>query len=84
MIIEKQEDVTRKVLEEMHRTPDARTKQILSALVTHLHDFVRDSVRAALMKARPAPHFTAEIAAHPTASQALSPGAIAPGTRCRP
>ena len=25
MIIENQEDVTRKVLEEMHRTPDART-----------------------------------------------------------
>jgi DNA mismatch repair protein MutL len=42
---------------------------------TVLHDFVRDSVRAALMKARPVPQFTAEIGAHPTASQALSPGA---------
>jgi catechol 1,2-dioxygenase len=42
MIIEKQEDVTRKVLEEMHRTPDARTKEILAALVTHLHAFVRE------------------------------------------
>ena len=42
MIIEKQEDVTRKVLEEMHRTPDARTKEILEALVTHLHAFVRE------------------------------------------
>lgn len=42
MIIEKQEDVTRKVLEEMHRTPDARTREILAALVTHLHAFVRE------------------------------------------
>jgi len=42
MIIERQEDVTRAVLAEMHRTPDARTKEILAALVTHLHAFVRD------------------------------------------
>ena len=41
-----------------------------------VHDFVRDSVRAALMKARPVPQFTREITAQPTASQALSPGAI--------
>ena len=33
-----------------------------------MHDFVRDSVRAALMKARPVPQFAAEISAHPTAS----------------
>jgi DNA mismatch repair protein MutL len=38
-----------------------------------VHDFVRDSVRAALMKTRPVPQFTAEIHAQPTASQALSP-----------
>ena len=42
MIIETQEDVTRAVLGEMHRTPDARTKEILSALVKHLHAFVRE------------------------------------------
>ena len=42
MIIEKQEDVTRAVLAEMHRTPDARTKEILGALVTHVHAFVRE------------------------------------------
>jgi len=41
-----------------------------------VHDFVRDSVRAALMKARPVPQFTREIAAQPTASQGLSPGAV--------
>src|SRR5512143_2950981 len=38
-----------------------------------LHDFVRDSVRAVLMQARPAPQFTREIHAEPTAGQALSP-----------
>ena len=38
-----------------------------------VHDFVRDSVRAALMKARPVPQFTTEIRAQPTASPALSP-----------
>ena len=42
MIIESQDDVTRAVLEEMHRTPDARTKELLSALVRHLHAFVRE------------------------------------------
>jgi DNA mismatch repair protein MutL len=42
-----------------------------------VHDFVRDAVRAALMKARPVPHFTSEIGARPTASPALSPGATA-------
>jgi DNA mismatch repair protein MutL len=40
-----------------------------------IHDFVRDSVRAALLKARPVPQFRREIAARPTASQALTPGA---------
>jgi DNA mismatch repair protein MutL len=43
-----------------------------------VHDFVRDSVRAALMKARPVPQFTKEIDAHPTASPSLTPGARAP------
>ncbi len=42
-----------------------------------MHDFVRDSVRAALMKARPVPQFAAEIRAHPTASPSLTPGARA-------
>src|SRR5438445_10130781 len=41
---------------------------------TALHDFVRDTIRAALMKARPVPQFVAEIRAHATASQALTPG----------
>src|SRR5579863_3930700 len=42
---------------------------------TVLHDFVRDTVRSALMKARPAPQFTTEIHAHATASSGLTPGA---------
>jgi DNA mismatch repair protein MutL len=41
-----------------------------------VHDFVRDSVRAALMKARPVPQFTREITASATASPALTPGAV--------
>ena len=42
---------------------------------TFVHDFVRDTIRAALMKARPVPQFVSEIHAHPTASPSLSPGA---------
>jgi DNA mismatch repair protein MutL len=42
---------------------------------TLMHDFVRDTVRAALMKARPVPQFTTEIRAHATASSGLTPGA---------
>jgi len=42
MIIENQDDVTAAVLQEMHRTPDARTREILSALVRHLHGFIRE------------------------------------------
>ncbi|HEY2392150.1 MAG TPA: DNA mismatch repair endonuclease MutL [Candidatus Angelobacter sp.] len=42
-----------------------------------VHDFVRESVRGALMKARPVPEFTREITAQPTASPGLSPGAQA-------
>src|ERR1700732_2669892 len=44
---------------------------------TVVHDFVRESVRAALMKARPVPQFLTEIHAHPTASPSLTPGARA-------
>jgi DNA mismatch repair protein MutL len=42
---------------------------------TVVHDFVRDAVRAALMKARPVPQFLAEIRAQPSASPGLTPGA---------
>jgi DNA mismatch repair protein MutL len=39
---------------------------------TVIHDFVRESVRAALMKARPVPQFLTEIRAQPTAGPGLS------------
>jgi len=41
---------------------------------TVVHDFVRESVRAALMKARPVPQFLMEINAQPSASAGLTPG----------
>jgi DNA mismatch repair protein MutL len=44
---------------------------------TVTHDFIRDAVRTALMKARPVPQFAAEINAHPTATPSLTPGAKA-------
>jgi catechol 1,2-dioxygenase len=43
MIIETPDDVTQAVLAEMHRTPNARTKELLSLLVKHLHAFVREA-----------------------------------------
>ncbi|OGA15974.1 MAG: catechol 1,2-dioxygenase [Betaproteobacteria bacterium RIFCSPLOWO2_02_FULL_66_14] len=43
MIIDKPEDVTEAVLGEMHRTPDARTRELLALLVRHLHAFVREA-----------------------------------------
>ena len=42
MIIEHEGQVTEAVLQDMRRTPDARTKEILGALVRHLHAFVRE------------------------------------------
>jgi DNA mismatch repair protein MutL len=46
-----------------------------------MHDFVRDSVRAALMKARPVPQFAVEISAHPSASPSLAGGrAVSPNS----
>jgi hydroxyquinol 1,2-dioxygenase len=42
MIIENLEQVTQAVLDEMKRTPDARTKKILESMIRHLHAFVRE------------------------------------------
>jgi DNA mismatch repair protein MutL len=39
-----------------------------------IHDFVRDSLRVALMKARPAASFLGALSGHPTAGQALVAG----------
>lgn len=43
MIIERQEDVTAAVLSELQRAPDARFREIMSALVRHLHAFAREA-----------------------------------------
>ena len=43
MIIGTPDDVTAAVLAEAARTPDARTREILTAGITHLHAFVRDA-----------------------------------------
>jgi protocatechuate 3,4-dioxygenase beta subunit len=42
MIIENEEQLTQAVLEETQRTSDARQKEILQALVRHLHGFARE------------------------------------------
>ncbi len=42
MIIARQQDVTPAVLAVMERTRDPRLRQIMTALVTHLHAFARD------------------------------------------
>jgi catechol 1,2-dioxygenase len=42
MIIENEKDVTRAVLSELARAPNARFKEIMSAFVRHLHDFARE------------------------------------------
>jgi hydroxyquinol 1,2-dioxygenase len=43
MIVRNEQELTEAVLAEMHRTPDARTKALLEALVRHLHAFVRET-----------------------------------------
>ena len=67
MIIETQQDVTRAVLAEMHRTPDARTREILSSLIKHLHDFVRE-VRLTEKEFQAAIGYLNAVGQHTTAS----------------
>jgi DNA mismatch repair protein MutL len=52
-----------------------------------MHDFVRDSLRNALMRARPAAGFLAALDAAPTASPSLMPPALSPlpsAPQCEP
>jgi len=42
MIVENLEQVTKAVIDEMYRTPDPRTKEILESMVRHLHAFARE------------------------------------------
>lgn len=41
-MVDKSLAITQSVIERLANTPDARLKEILSSLVTHLHDFARD------------------------------------------
>ena len=45
---------------------------------SHVHDFVRDSLRTALINSRPAAEFIAAIGSQPTASPSLMPQAASP------
>jgi DNA mismatch repair protein MutL len=45
---------------------------------SHIHDFVRDSLRTALIQARPAAGFLAALDSQPTASPSLMPPAASP------
>ena len=67
MIIDNQQDVTKAVLAEMHRTPNPRTKEILEALVRHLHGFVRE-VRLTEREFQAAIGLVNAIGQHTTAS----------------
>ena len=42
MIVENEKQLTEFALSVMQRTPDARMREIMTSLVTHLHGFVRD------------------------------------------
>jgi catechol 1,2-dioxygenase len=42
MIIESQADVTKAVLSELERAPNARFRQVMSAFIRHLHEFARE------------------------------------------
>jgi hypothetical protein len=43
MAIRSDADLTRAVLAEVQRTPDARLRELLASAVEHLHGFVRDT-----------------------------------------
>jgi catechol 1,2-dioxygenase len=67
VIIENQEDVTVAVLSELQRAPDARFREIMSALVRHLHDFARE-VKLTEEELRTAASYVNAIGKHTTAT----------------
>src|SRR5271154_1514753 len=42
MIVDNEKDVTKAVLKELERAPNARLREIMSAFIRHLHDFARE------------------------------------------
>jgi len=65
MIIENERDVTRAVLSELERAPDARFREIMSALVRHLHEFARE-VKLTEEEFRRAVAYVAALGQHTT------------------
>ena len=63
MIIERQEDVTVAVLSEVERAPDARFREVLAALVRHLHAFARE-VRLTEEELRTAAAYVVAVGQH--------------------
>src|SRR5258707_13849717 len=86
MIIESEQQVTDAVIEEMRRTPNARTKVILECLVRHLHAFVRDA-RLTEEEFDRAIHIVAALGQRTTESHnetRLMAGSMGPSTRVPP
>jgi catechol 1,2-dioxygenase len=65
VIIDRQEDVTAAVLSELQRAPNARFREIVSALVRHLHDFARE-VRLTEEELRTAASYVVALGKHTT------------------
>jgi hydroxyquinol 1,2-dioxygenase len=65
MIIRTQEDVTPAVLAEIARAPDPRFREIMSALVRHLHGFARE-VKLTEAEFQAAAKYIAELGQHTT------------------
>jgi catechol 1,2-dioxygenase len=65
MIIERQEDVTTAVLGELALAPDPRFREIMTALVRHLHSFVRE-VRLTEEELRAAAGYIVALGQHTT------------------
>jgi hydroxyquinol 1,2-dioxygenase len=42
MIVDNEKDVTKAVLNELERAPNARLRQVMAAFIRHLHDFARE------------------------------------------
>jgi len=65
MIIGSEKDVTEAVLRELERAPDTRFREIMSALVRHLHDFARE-VKLTEEEFQAAVHYVAALGKHTT------------------
>ena len=67
MIIENEKDVTTAVLAEIARAPDPRFREVMSALVRHLHGFARE-VRLTEQEFQAAMTYVVALGKHSTAT----------------